>query len=87
MRKDFPPGCRTLSLDNRHIPTDRDDAEDPPSPCISVCVLDEQDICLGCFRSANEIAAWMGYSAADKRDVIMRCQQRMASHYGWSQSE
>ncbi len=57
---------------------------EPPSPCISVCVLDEADICMGCFRSADEIAAWIGYSPADKREVIKRCNQRVSDHYNWS---
>lgn len=28
------------------------------SPCIDKCCLDEQDICLGCFRSLPEITGW-----------------------------
>ena len=29
------------------------------SPCISVCALDEEDICMGCFRSLREISDWV----------------------------
>ncbi len=33
--------------------------DDPiPSPCIRNCCLNEQDICLGCFRSLAEIVGW-----------------------------
>ncbi|RDZ28977.1 DUF1289 domain-containing protein [Lysobacter silvisoli] len=28
------------------------------SPCIGVCTLDEQGLCLGCFRTTSEIARW-----------------------------
>lgn len=28
------------------------------SPCIGNCCLDENDICLGCFRSLTEITQW-----------------------------
>jgi len=28
------------------------------SPCIRNCCLDKQDICLGCFRSLDEIMQW-----------------------------
>ncbi len=28
------------------------------SPCVRNCCLDEQDICLGCFRSVTEIIQW-----------------------------
>ena len=34
-------------------------AIDPPSPCVSVCTLDSATgYCLGCLRTAGEIAAW-----------------------------
>ena len=30
-----------------------------PSPCISVCRMDmDADLCEGCFRTLDEIAAW-----------------------------
>lgn len=28
------------------------------SPCIGVCTLDEEGSCLGCHRTAGEIALW-----------------------------
>ena len=28
------------------------------SPCIGVCVLDEQGLCEGCHRTGAEIAGW-----------------------------
>jgi predicted Fe-S protein YdhL (DUF1289 family) len=28
------------------------------SPCIGICSLDDDGLCLGCRRSAAEIAAW-----------------------------
>jgi predicted Fe-S protein YdhL (DUF1289 family) len=34
------------------------------SPCISQCCLDSGDVCVGCFRSLDEIRAW---SEADDR--------------------
>ncbi|MDH3994598.1 MAG: DUF1289 domain-containing protein [Gammaproteobacteria bacterium] len=51
------------------------DAE-PQSPCISVCLLDERDICVGCFRSANEITDWFMASADEKREILQRTRQR-----------
>ncbi|EKO3464267.1 DUF1289 domain-containing protein [Vibrio fluvialis] len=29
-----------------------------PSPCIRNCCLDDNDVCLGCFRTLEEILAW-----------------------------
>lgn len=34
------------------------------SPCIRMCCLDDNDICLGCFRSLQEIIGW---SDADRQ--------------------
>ncbi|MEP4148546.1 MAG: DUF1289 domain-containing protein [Halioglobus sp.] len=45
---------------------------DPQSPCISICVLDEQDICQGCFRSAREITDWFMESPEGKQDILDR---------------
>jgi uncharacterized protein len=41
------------------------------SPCTSVCVLDPvTGLCGGCFRTLEEIAVWIDFSAAEKREVI-----------------
>ena len=50
---------------------------DPESPCISVCLLDENDICTGCFRSADEITDWFMASAEQKREMLARARARM----------
>ena len=51
------------------------DAE-PQSPCISVCVLDEGDICVGCYRSADEITDWFMANAEGKREILKRARER-----------
>ena len=51
-------------------------AEAPPSPCISICSLDESDICLGCFRSADEITDWFMAGPEEKRAILRRAEQR-----------
>ena len=28
------------------------------SPCVDICALDDNDICIGCYRSGDEITAW-----------------------------
>ena len=50
--------------------------DEPLSPCISVCVLDEHDICQGCFRSAVEVTDWLMASAEYKREILRRASQR-----------
>lgn len=51
----------------------------PKSPCISVCLLNEQDVCTGCYRSANEITDWFMASPEQKRDILARTRERRAA--------
>ncbi|MEH6583900.1 MAG: DUF1289 domain-containing protein [Halioglobus sp.] len=50
---------------------------EPKSPCVSICVLDEDDICQGCYRSAEEITDWFMASDAQKKAVIERAKERL----------
>lgn len=41
------------------------------TPCVQVCSVDPQSgLCLGCFRSLDEIAGWARLSDAD-RDAVL----------------
>ncbi|NNE86784.1 MAG: DUF1289 domain-containing protein [Silicimonas sp.] len=41
------------------------------SPCINVCVLHPQaKLCLGCFRSADEITQWSKMTPETRRAVM-----------------
>lgn len=40
------------------------------SPCVSICALNEEDVCVGCFRTGNEISHWGSYSNDERRDVL-----------------
>jgi uncharacterized protein len=40
------------------------------SPCINICRLDEQQVCIGCGRTAVEIAEWLG--ASERRRAAIR---------------
>ncbi|MBB1273272.1 MULTISPECIES: DUF1289 domain-containing protein [Psychromonas] len=48
----------------------------PPSPCISNCCLNDQDICMGCFRSLDEIKEWSQASSPRKETIIISTKQR-----------
>ena len=52
-------------------------SDDPASPCISVCVLDVNDICMGCYRSAAEVTDWFMASVDEKREILKRARERM----------
>ncbi|MFE8072063.1 DUF1289 domain-containing protein [Marinobacteraceae bacterium S3BR75-40.1] len=47
-----------------------------PSPCVSICALDENDVCIGCHRSGMEIARWGMLTDAEKRDVLEKVARR-----------
>lgn len=41
-----------------------------PSPCVSVCVVDPAGgYCLGCYRTLDEIAAWINFDAPERLAV------------------
>jgi predicted Fe-S protein YdhL (DUF1289 family) len=46
------------------------------SPCVRNCCLDEQDVCLGCFRSIQEICGWSKMDQFQRKSVIETAQQR-----------
>ena len=46
------------------------------SPCVSVCALDEQDICTGCQRTVAEITQWGRMDNSERRRVLVSCHER-----------
>ena len=50
------------------------------SPCVSICALDENDICVGCFRSGGEISIWGLLSDEEKREEQKRDQSAGLGH-------
>jgi len=48
----------------------------PSSPCVRNCCLDEQDVCLGCFRHLDEIIGWQGCSNAEKKAIQRKSEKR-----------
>ncbi len=46
------------------------------SPCVSICVLDDDDICTGCQRSGKEISYWGKMTNDERRAVLQQAAQR-----------
>jgi predicted Fe-S protein YdhL (DUF1289 family) len=46
------------------------------SPCVRNCCLDEDNVCMGCGRSLQEIVTWSSASAADKTAILERSRER-----------
>lgn len=50
---------------------------EPDSPCIKVCMIHPSTgLCVGCHRTADEIAAWSRMDAAARRAVLAELQGR-----------
>jgi uncharacterized protein len=61
-----------------------DSQESVASPCIGVCALDADDVCIGCYRSSMEIGGWSAMSAQQKRAVLLLAEQRYREQ--WTRS-
>jgi predicted Fe-S protein YdhL (DUF1289 family) len=52
-----------------------------PSPCIQVCQV-ENDICIGCGRSVDDIRAWIIMTAAEKTKSLQEAEKWLAKQRG-----
>ncbi|MDP4836982.1 MAG: DUF1289 domain-containing protein [Burkholderiales bacterium] len=47
------------------------------SPCVDICQLNPASgVCLGCFRTMDEISVWVEMSDDDKREVLLLAKER-----------
>lgn len=49
------------------------------SPCVKICELDKDDVCVGCGRTRAEIAGWMSMSDAQKAKVSALAEKRKSA--------
>jgi len=53
--------------------------EEVQSPCISVCTMnDATGLCLGCYRTLEEIEKWWDLDNAQKQEVVQKASLREA---------
>lgn len=50
------------------------------SPCIRHCCLNDNDVCLGCFRSIEEITGWSQANAALRAQFLDNARQRSMAY-------
>jgi predicted Fe-S protein YdhL (DUF1289 family) len=50
------------------------------SPCVRNCCLDDDDTCLGCFRSLDEIKQWGIASAEERRIILQNAKERREAY-------
>ena len=46
------------------------------SPCIQVCKYDEDGICMGCYRTMNEITGWLFMNDKQKAQSLLDAEIR-----------
>ncbi len=46
------------------------------SPCVRKCTLDDDDVCVGCFRNIEEICAWGGASNEQRQQILNQAASR-----------
>ncbi|MDO6825428.1 DUF1289 domain-containing protein [Marinobacter sp. 1_MG-2023] len=46
------------------------------SPCVSICALDEHDVCIGCQRTSDEILRWTSMSSCERKAVLVKVAER-----------
>jgi predicted Fe-S protein YdhL (DUF1289 family) len=54
--------------------------EPPASPCVRCCCLDRNNLCLGCFRTLDEITGWTQMTAAARLAVLAQTEKRRLQH-------
>lgn len=47
-----------------------------PSPCVSICSMNEEELCIGCYRTAKEIREWLLMEDDERMDVIAKSAER-----------
>jgi len=57
-----------MSSEDHNGQADRE--QKPLSPCILICTLDEDQVCLGCGRSLEQISRWALMSRDEQWAVV-----------------
>ncbi|KZY32174.1 Fe-S oxidoreductase [Oleiphilus sp. HI0081] len=52
-----------------------------PSPCVSICALDVNDVCVGCHRTGDEISRWWGMDNTEKKKILELAKEREQKSY------
>jgi len=49
-------------------------------PCIKRCCLNEEEICLGCFRTFNDMLLWNKATIEEKQEMLRIAEKRKKEH-------
>ncbi|MFP6848242.1 MAG: DUF1289 domain-containing protein [Pseudomonas sp.] len=53
------------------------------SPCRRQCCLDDQDVCLGCGRTLQEILDWSKVDPPRQRAICAAAEARLQQRHSW----
>ncbi len=60
------------------VPMNANPLPEIETPCIKVCVVDpESGFCIGCGRTRLEIGSWLGFSPAQRKDIMVELTERV----------
>jgi len=77
---DDPNRQRILDRERRRTERRRQLASGPPSPCSSICRMDDATgYCIGCLRTIDEIRDWIIMMPAEREAVLKQLDQRRQS--------
>jgi predicted Fe-S protein YdhL (DUF1289 family) len=48
------------------------------NPCIQVCKYDDNQVCIGCYRTMEETRDWIDYTEKEKVEVLQKVEKRKA---------
>ena len=54
------------------------------NPCVRNCCLDDQDVCLGCGRTLEEITGWSRLSEEEREQTLIKAEARRKDRAWWS---
>ncbi|GAK70736.1 hypothetical protein RRU01S_13_00740 [Agrobacterium rubi TR3 = NBRC 13261] len=58
------------------------------TPCINICTLDPDDgLCVGCYRTIEEIMGWSGYGDAARSAIMAELAQRTSQRHAKNTGE
>ena len=49
---------------------------DVKSPCVRNCCLNEEDVCMGCYRTIAEIIEWGQANNVERNAILQMAKQR-----------
>ncbi|HAG96124.1 MAG: DUF1289 domain-containing protein [Pseudomonadales bacterium] len=62
---------------------DRPTQEAIPSPCVRNCCLNDDDVCLGCGRTLDDIRNWTRFSPQERDQALVRARERTSQFTLW----